>query len=279
MGASVAVGIVIAIRVGGADMPVFISFLNATAGLAAAMCGVAIQNRLLIACGATVAASGSVLTHVMCRGMNRGLSSVFTGGQVASSPPPPTSGSASIAASATATASRESADPMTRAIDALRAAQRIIVIPGYGMALAEAQEDVVQLADQLASAGKDVKFAIHPVAGRMPGHMHVVLAEAELDYSRLFEMKDINDEFAKTDVALVVGACDVVNPAAIHSTNTPISGMPILKAYEAKHVIVCNLDERPGYSGVENPLYKDPRTIMLLGDARNTIAALRQALT
>ncbi len=280
---SMAVGVLIAVRVGGADMPVLISFLNATAGLAAALCGVAIQNRLLIACGATVAASGSVLTHVMCRGMNRGLGSVFTGVQTASIP---AQAQAVSAASAPESSGQPEAmpdapspaDPMGCAAALLQAAKRIIIIPGYGMALAEAQEDVVQLAEHLASLGKDVKFAVHPVAGRMPGHMHVVLAEAELDYGKLFEMKDVNDQFAETDVALVVGACDVVNTAAIHSPNTPISGMPILKAHEARHIIVCNLDERPGYSGVENPLYRDGKTIMLLGDAKATVATLRRRL-
>lgn len=259
---SMVLGIVFAIRVGGADMPVLISFLNATAGLGAALCGVAVGSRLLVACGATVAASGSILTHVMCRAMNRGLAGIFTGIQPAPSVAgideerqPPTD---ALSQTGEPASNGETPDPFVRALTALRSAERIIIIPGYGMALADAQEEVVQLGDKLTGVGKNVRFAIHPVAGRMPGHMHVLLAEADVDYGQIRELKDINSEFAQTDVALIVGACDVVNPAAIKTTGTPISGMPILRADEARHVIVCNLDDRPGYSGVENPLYGYP---------------------
>ncbi|HRT41589.1 MAG TPA: NAD(P)(+) transhydrogenase (Re/Si-specific) subunit beta, partial [Phycisphaerae bacterium] len=170
-------------------------------------------------------------------------------------------------------------DQYNRAATLLREAQRVIIIPGYGMALAEAQESVVKLAERLLEQGKSVKFAVHPVAGRMPGHMHVLLAEADVDYSLLFELKDVNHEFAETDVALVVGACDVVNPAAIERPDTPISGMPILNAHEARHVIVCNLDERPGYSGVENPLYNNPKTVLLFGDAQESVEKLCKGLS
>lgn len=152
------------------------------------------------------------------------------------------------------------------------------MIPGYGMALAEAQDEVVRLGERLAELGKYVKFAIHPVAGRMPGHMHVLLAEADVDYDCLCELKDVDNEFTQTDLALIVGACNVVNPAAIERSDTPISGMPILKAHEAHHVVVCNLDEKPGYSGVENPLYRNPKTTLLLGDARDTVNQLRLGL-
>ncbi|GIK10751.1 MAG TPA: NAD(P)(+) transhydrogenase (Re/Si-specific) subunit beta [Phycisphaerae bacterium] len=296
---AVVLGIIFAIRIGGADMPVLISFLNATAGLAAAFCGIAIGNRLLIACGATVAASGSILTHVMCRAMNRGLVGVFAGLRPHHAPAAaPQASTAAIRPAAAASpapvavpcppadTAREAgalpeappADPSARAADLLRTARSVIIIPGYGMALAEASEEVVQLGEQLTALNKAVLFAIHPVAGRMPGHMHVLLAEAEVDYGKLRELKDVNGQFAQTDVALVVGACDVVNPAAIEATDTPISGMPILRADEARHVIVCNLDERPGYSGVPNPLYHNPKTILLLGDAQTTIGALRQRL-
>ncbi len=287
-GAAMALGIVFSVRIGGADMPVLISFLNATAGLAAALCGLTIQNRLLIACGATVAASGSILTHVMCRAMNRSLLSIITGTLVtappgrdaamessaadAAPPPVPADSPAETAADATA------APPLARAIGALKDARSVIVIPGYGMALAQAQFEVVQLARKLEEAGKQVRFAIHPVAGRMPGHMHVLLAEAEVDYDKLFEIDRINPEFRETDAVLIVGACDVVNPAAINVPGTPISGMPILMAHEAKQIIVCNLDERPGYSGVENPLYRDPRTIFLAGDAKGNVQALLDGL-
>ncbi len=272
---AIVLGVVFSIRIGGADMPVLISFLNATAGLAAAFCGIAIGNRLLIACGATVAASGSILTHVMCQAMNRGLVGVFAGLR-----PHVDRGRPAVRASATAPAAAvaEPVDPSAQAAAALRGAQRVIIIPGYGMALAEASEEVVRLGERLTELGKDVRFAIHPVAGRMPGHMHVLLAEADVDYGQLRELKDVNDQFAETDVALIVGACDVVNPAAIADANTPISGMPILRADEARQVIVCNLDERPGYSGVPNPLYQNPKTILLFGDAAETVSALRRNL-
>ncbi len=281
---SMALGIVFSIRVGGADMPVLISFLNATAGLAASFCGIAVGSRLLVACGATVAASGSILTHVMCRAMNRGLGGVFTGIQCHPSDSPSASETIHHPAESKSLAADElsssgvSLDPCTRALTALRFADRIIIIPGYGMALADAQEEVVQLGEKLAGMGKQVRFAIHPVAGRMPGHMHVLLAEADVDYGLIRDLKDINSEFAKTDVALIVGACDVVNPAALKKTGTPISGMPILRADEARDVIVCNLDERPGYSGVDNPLYRYPHTIMMLGDAKLTVSRLIEGL-
>jgi len=276
---AIVLGSIFAIRIGGADMPVLISFLNATAGLAAAFCGIAIGNRLLIACGATVAASGSILTHVMCRAMNRGLANVFAGLRPSGEHGPMSP--AAIAAPAKAPASESAAparDPSQYAVSLLREAQRVIIIPGYGMALAEASEQVVQLGERLAAMGKDLVFAIHPVAGRMPGHMHVLLAEAEVDYANLRELKDVNEDFVDTDVALIVGACDVVNPAAIEQRDTPISGMPILRAHEARHVIVCNLDERPGYSGVPNPLYRNTRAVLLLGDAKATIGGLCEGL-
>jgi H+-translocating NAD(P) transhydrogenase subunit beta len=289
--ASVALGIVFSIRIGGADMPVLISFLNATAGLAAALCGVAIGNRLLIACGATVAASGSILTHVMCRAMNRGLATVFAGIRpsaaepaISSSPPAPASVSSSAVPAAAPEIEAASASPVVaddgfaRAAALLKEARSVIIIPGYGMALADAQGEVVKLAEKLVEMGAGVYFAIHPVAGRMPGHMHVLLAEAEVDYGLIREMKDINPQFPQTDVALIVGACDVVNPAAIEAAATPISGMPILRAHEARHVVVCNLDARPGYSGVENPLYTNPKTITLFGDAKATVTRLLEQL-
>jgi NAD(P) transhydrogenase subunit beta len=281
---SMMLGGIVAVRVGGADMPVLISFLNATAGLAASLCGIAVGSRLLVACGATVAASGSILTHVMCQAMNRGLRSIFAGAP--SSPANPLSVSEAICqgvahgppAAESDKSGSMSGDPFTRAMTALRNAQRVILIPGFGMALADAQEEVVKLGDTLSGLGKNVQYAIHPVAGRMPGHMHVLLAEAEVDYSLIRDLKDINREFAQTDLALIVGACDVVNPAALDKAGTPISGMPILRADEARDVIVCNLDERPGYSGVDNPLYRNPRTILLWGNAKYTINRLIEGL-
>jgi len=168
--------------------------------------------------------------------------------------------------------------PMEEAVDRLMSGEKIVIIPGYGMAQAQAQFQVKQLADLLESAGKQVSFAIHPVAGRMPGHMNVLLAEAEVDYDKLIEMDEINPEFSQTDVALVFGACDVVNPAAIHVEGTPISGMPILNAHEAKTIVICNYDTQPGYSGVDNTLYDDPKTIVLMGDAAATARELTAAI-
>lgn len=284
---SLLLGIVFSIRVGGADMPVLISFLNTMTGLAAALCGIIMQNRLLIACGATVAASGAILTRAMCKAMNRKLFRVFTGIRpklpgMSAEEAADKAGEAKVDPGPSSEAQEPGQggerDPLARAIEVMKSAKSVVVIPGYGMALAQAQFELVRLAGRLEQMGKDVKFAIHPVAGRMPGHMNVLLAEAEVDYDKLFEMDDVNRDFKETDLALVVGACDVVNPAAIRVEGTPISGMPILLAHEAKNVVVCNLDQRPGYSGVENPLYKDPKTILLLGDAKTTIGQLVQGL-
>jgi NAD(P) transhydrogenase subunit beta len=265
---AVVFGVLFAMRIGGADMPVLISFLNATAGLAAAFCGVTIENRLLIVAGATVASSGSILTMMMCRAMNRSLANIFLGA-------PATSASAAAAPEPAAPAPRREVLSREQRLEAVaklaRDARSVIVVPGYGMALAGAQFEVVNLTKLLESSGKEVRFAIHPVAGRMPGHMNVLLAEADVDYDKLVEIDDANREFESTDLVLVVGACDVVNPAALEVEGTPLSGMPILMAHQARAVAVCNLDERPGYSGVDNPLYRSERTVMLLGDALQTM--------
>jgi H+-translocating NAD(P) transhydrogenase subunit beta len=219
---AVGLGILFSIRIGGADMPVLISFLNASAGLAAAACGIILGDRLLITFGATVTASGWILTHVMCRAMNRSLIKVFAGLKQPARSKHAESISADPAdqqaAAPTPAAPRSKpVDALTAAIEMARQAKNIVIIPGYGMALAQAQFKVVALANRLRASGKSVRFAIHPVAGRMPGHMHVVLAEADIDYSLLFEMDDINDDFQSTDLAIVIGACDVVNPAAIQT--------------------------------------------------------------
>jgi len=281
---SVSLGIVFSMRIGGADMPVLISFLNATAGLAAAFCGIAIENRLLIACGATVAASGSILTHVMCKAMNRSVLKVFLLSAIRFPSPaaaPPVR-EASCAPPAVDMPPSSDADPggnVDRVLAALKSAKKVVMVPGYGMAIAQAQFEVVALAKKLIGMGKDVKFAIHPVAGRMPGHMNVLLAEADVDYEMLREMDEVNPEFRETDLALVIGACDVVNSAAIHVPGTPISGMPILLVHEARNVVVFNLDERPGYSGVENPLYRSGNTIMMLGDPKKTLRPILEEAT
>jgi len=274
---SLILGLVFALWIGGADMPVLISFLNATTGLAASFCGVVVENRLLLACGATVAASGFILTHAMCQAMNRNLFQLLaaadwkpaaSGSQTSQTSPAPHSSAAAEPQDS------EGLSPLARAVEAVRRAKKVIIIPGYGMALAHAQFEVVQLAERLNEMGKEGKFAIHPIAGRMPGHMHVLLAEAEVDPDILFDLREINAEFPETDVALIVGACDVVNPAATSVQGTPISGMPILAAQEAKQVVGCNMDDKPGYSGVANPLYADPKTILVLGDAKTTFGQL-----
>ena len=273
---SVVAGALFAIRIGGADMPVLISFLNATAGLAAAFCGVAISNRLLIVAGATIASSGSILTIMMCRAMNRDLVSIFFGGPGAPAAAPRP---ATTVAPAERPRGRGSRDERLDALTTLaREARTVIVVPGYGMALAGAQFEVVRLAKLLETMGKQVRFAIHPVAGRMPGHMNVLLAEADVDYEKLVEIDDANRELPGTDLVLVVGACDVVNPAALEVDGTPLSGMPILMAHEARAIAVCNLDERPGYSGVANPLYDADKTLLLFGDALQTIQEIHARL-
>lgn len=279
---SVFLGILLSIRIGGADMPVLISFLNATAGLAAALCGMVIANQLLIAFGATVSASGAVLTHVMCKAMNRNIFKVFfphhkkqKGGveeEIKTIALPGRSMNPN-------TEMVEAEHRLAKAVRAIIRAQKVIIVPGYGMALAKAQQEVATLAKKMTAMGKDVKYAIHPVAGRMPGHMNVLLAEAGVDYDMLVEMETINPDFEHTDLVLVVGACDVVNPAAIAVEGTPISGMPILMAHQSKHVVCCNFDEKPGYSGVENPLYEKHNTIMLPGDAKKTVDQLLVPLT
>jgi len=270
--ASVVTGVVFTIRVGGADMPVIISFFNATAGFAAAFCGIALSNFLLIGCGACVAASGSLLTLTMCRAMNRSLLGVFSGIR------PSLTRAAEVLEEVPAEGHAEQASPLDRAIAALKGAKDVITAPGYGMAISQAQEQVHSLAKRLEEHGARVRYAIHPVAGRMPGHMNVLLAEAGVGYDKLFELQAINDDFKKADLAIVVGACDVVNPAASLYEGTPISGMPILKVHEANTVIVLNYDEKPGFSGVENPLYKMKHVIPVWGDAKANLNTLLSSL-
>jgi NAD(P) transhydrogenase subunit beta len=266
-------GVIFTIRVGGADMPIVISFFNATAGIAASFLGIVVGNYALIGGGAAVAASGSMLTIVMLRAINRSLLAVFSGIRPsiaeATNPleervPLETGGMETL--------------PFEQAIAALKRAKDVIIAPGYGMALSEAQEQVHRLENWLEERGARVRYAIHPVAGRMPGHMNVVLAEVEVGYDKLFEMEAINDDFKQADLAIVIGACDVVNPAASTRQGTPISGMPILKVHEANTVIVLNYDEKPGFSGVENPLYEMKHVITVWGDAKANLNALFSSL-
>lgn len=262
-------GVLFAIRIGGADMPITISLLNSLSGLAGAICGFTIGDLSLVAIGAIVGASGLILTQIMCQAMNRSLVDILSG-----------SGLNSKNDYKKITAKKEKAADIKESPgvvvkkspqEILKAASKVIIVPGYGMAVAQAQDQVKVLYDTLESQGKEVKFAIHPVAGRMPGHMNVLLAEVGVPYDKLYEMDVINSEFAETDVVIVVGACDVVNPAASTAEGTPIYGMPVLKVEEAKNVIVCNLDTEPGYSGVENPLYELPHVHLLLGNAAETV--------
>jgi H+-translocating NAD(P) transhydrogenase subunit beta len=263
-------GIFFVLPIGGADMPVVISFLNACTGLAASATGFVLHNNVLIVSGALVGASGTLLTMLMGRAMNRSLANVLFGAF----------GSVSDAGAAAAGADGgvvRSASPDDVAI-MLAYARRVVVVPGYGLAVAQAQHDVRALADLLEERGIDVRYAIHPVAGRMPGHMNVLLAEANVPYPQLYEMEQVNPEFPNTDVALVIGANDVTNPAARNQPGSPIYGMPILDVDRARAVVVLKRSMNPGFAGIDNPLYVDPRTVMLFGDAKESVLKLMGAV-
>ena len=270
-------GIAFAIRVGGADMPITISLLKSLSGVAGGIAGIAVCDPLLVAIGGIVGASGLLLTQIMCRAMNRRLINILLGSSAASknAAGAELSEPAEEAADNTDTAS-EQEKPSAEEI--LANAKKVFIVPGYGMALAQAQSKVKMLADRLEERGAEVKYAIHPVAGRMPGHMNVLLCEVDVPYDKLFEMEAINSEFAECDVTIVVGANDVVNPAANTAEGTPIYGMPVLNVAESKYVIICNYDENPGYAGVPNPLYKSANTIIMLGDAKETVGKLIAAI-
>ena len=264
-------GIAFAIRVGGADMPITISLLNSLSGVAGGIAGIAVGDPLLVAIGGIVGASGLLLTQIMCRAMNRSLVSILLG-STAKKP----------AAKKEATAPAEETKAETKEAkasieDVLCGAKKVMIVPGYGMALAQAQSTVKALADKLESRGVEVKFAIHPVAGRMPGHMNVLLCEVDVPYEKLYEMEAVNDEFSACDAAIIIGANDVVNPAANTAEGTPIYGMPVLNAADAKNVIICTFDEKPGYAGVPNPLYSADNAILLLGDAKESVASLMES--
>jgi len=259
-------GIVFTVRVGGADMPITISLLNSLSGVAGAIAGLAIGDLLLVIVGAIVGASGLLLTRIMCRSMNRHLSAILLGKTTAS-----------VVTEASAAAAKPEAEktdekPAASPLEAMREAKNVIIVPGYGMAVAQAQHLVRDLAERFRANGATVKFAIHPVAGRMPGHMNVLLCEAGVDYEDLYEMSDINDDFAGADLTVIVGANDVVNPAARDTVGTPISGMPILNADHCPRIVIFNYDMKPGYAGVENPLYRREEGVWLvMGDAAETL--------
>jgi NAD/NADP transhydrogenase beta subunit len=260
-------GVVFAIRVGGADMPITISLLNSLSGVAGSIAGMAINAPLLVAIGGIVGASGLLLTQIMCRAMNRNLSDILLGNTSISNSVKPSD-----------SANEESTDEKEEqvSIDSIRfsEAKNIIIVPGYGMALAQAQGLVKTLEAKLEGIGAEVKYAIHPVAGRMPGHMNILLAEAGVDYEKLYEMDDINSEFENCDITIVIGANDVINPAANTAEGTPIYGMPVLSVDKAKQIVICNYDLKPGYSGVKNPLYTKSNVILMLGDAKDSLEKL-----
>jgi NAD(P) transhydrogenase subunit beta len=260
-------GVLFVLPIGGADMPVVISLLNAFTGLAAAATGFELENNVLIVSGMLVGASGTLLTILMGRAMNRSIGNVLFGafGQVSA-------GAAAAAAPGDGgTVRSASADDVAVM---LAYANKVVVVPGYGMAVAQAQHDVRALADLLEERGVDVSYAIHPVAGRMPGHMNVLLAEANVPYPQLKEMDDANPEFPRTDVALVIGANDVTNPDARSNHGSPIYGMPILNVDQAHSVVVLKRSMNPGFAGIENPLFLNPKTVMLFGDAKESVAKL-----
>ena len=281
---SFAFGLLFSIRVGGADMPITISLLNSFSGVAGAIAGLAIKDVLLVAIGGIVGASGLILTQIMCRAMNRSLFDILLGKTSShGKKDTETKPTAEKAEEKSAPQNEQTAPEPEKEESSLSAllknARNVIFVPGYGMALAQAQSLVKQLEDKLEKNGANVRYAIHPVAGRMPGHMNVLLAEVDVDYEKLYEMKDINDDFKDADVAVVIGANDVMNPAAKETENTPISGMPILNVSDAKNIIICNYDLKPGYAGVDNPLYaKKDGVTLLLGDAKESLMKLLSAM-
>jgi len=268
---SLVLGVLFVLPIGGADTPVVISLLNSFSGLAASAAGFVLSNNMLIIAGALVGSSGIILTEIMCKAMNRSLANVLFSAF----------GSGKTASDAVGDSVQ---DKTVRSIDTeegammLGYARSVVIVPGYGMAVAQAQHAVRELADQLERLGVDVKYAIHPVAGRMPGHMNVLLAEANVPYPQLYDMEDINPEFDRTDVALVIGANDVVNPAARHNESSPIYGMPILEVDRAQHTIVIKRGMNAGFSGVENELFYKEKTMMLFGGAKDVVAHLVSAV-
>ncbi|HET9256980.1 MAG TPA: NAD(P)(+) transhydrogenase (Re/Si-specific) subunit beta, partial [Pseudonocardiaceae bacterium] len=263
-----ALGLLVVLPIGGADMPVVISLLNALTGLSAAAAGLALNNTAMIVAGMIVGASGSILTNLMAKAMNRSIPAIVAGGFGGGGAP----------------GARELGDKTVRETNAADAAvqmayaNQVVVVPGYGMAVAQAQHTVRDMAKLLEDKGVEVKYAIHPVAGRMPGHMNVLLAEADVPYEQLKEMDEINGEFNRTDVALVIGANDVTNPAARNDPSSPIHGMPILNVDESKSVIVLKRSMNPGFAGIENELYYSPTTSMLFGDAKSSVESVIEEL-
>lgn len=262
-------GVHMVMAIGGADMPVVVSMLNSYSGWAAAATGFMLSNDLLIVTGALVGSSGAILSYIMCRAMNRNFISVIAGGFG--------TGSSSVSS---ATYDGEVNEILSNeTADILREAGRVIIVPGYGMAVAQAQNTVSEISNILNDTKKDVRFAIHPVAGRMPGHMNVLLAEARVSYDVVFEMDEINGEFTDTDVVLVVGANDIVNPSALSEPESPIAGMPVLEVWNAATVVVLKRGMASGYAGVDNPLFFNENTRMLFGDAKQSLDSILSELS
>lgn len=260
-----ALGVIAVVRIGGADMPIVVSLMNAYSGFAAAMAGFAVQNILLVVAGALVGASGFILTRVMCKAMNRSLLNVLFGGFGAAVP-----GAAKTSDDRGSV--REAS--LEDAYYLLEAADRVLIVPGYGMAVAQAQHAAKELADFLTKNGSEVEFAIHPVAGRMPGHMNVLLAEANVDYEQMREPGDVNPQMDLIDVAMIIGANDVVNPDAKEEPSSPLYGMPVIEVDRARNVLVLKRSLNPGFSGVENALFFKDNTRLVFGDAKSTLSAL-----
>src|SRR5271154_5443628 len=271
LAAAAGLGLMVVLPIGGADMPVVISLLNAMTGLSAAAAGLALNNTAMIVAGMIVGASGSILTNLMATAMNRSIPAIVAGGFGGSGAVEGATGAGEHAGSVRSTTAADAAIQLAYA-------SRVMIVPGYGMAVAQAQHAVRELTKELEKRGVEVAYAIHPVAGRMPGHMNVLLAEADVPYDQLEEMDEANGEFGRTDVSLVIGANDVTNPAAKNTPSSPIYGMPILEVADSRSVIVIKRSMNPGFAGIENELYFDPRTAMLFGDAKSAVSEITAEL-
>ena len=271
MGISFVLGVHLIVAIGGADMPVVVSMLNSYSGWAAAAAGFMLKNDLLIITGALVGSSGAILSYIMCKAMNRSLANVIFGGFG--------TGGGSAAATASEIEGSITESSAEEVAEELKEAKEVMIVPGYGMAVAQAQHVVKDITETLRAKDVNVRFAIHPVAGRLPGHMNVLLAEANVPYDIVFEMDEINDELPEVDVLLVVGANDIVNPSALEDSSSPIAGMPVIEAWNAKSVVALKRSMAAGYSGVENPLYFKDNTNMLFGDAKDSLSTVFSKLS